>query len=220
MLGTNPGSYAAGKSMAGIFFANDPAMPEELSPKAQEIAARARALLTAGGYHSFSYADLAAQVEITKASIHHHFPSKAQLVRTVVIQHREQMMEGLAQLESRVNDPLKTLNGYAEHWAKCIRTGAPSFCINAMLATEIPTIPEEVAVEVQAHFEALCGWLESVLKKGQSLGQIHLEKDAATSARSLMAAVHGAMLVARALGDPKAFQVIVQPAIRGLCTTS
>ena len=193
-------------------------MTEELSPKAQEIAGRARALLTAGGYHSFSYADLAAQVGITKASIHHHFPSKAQLVRTVVIQHREQMMEGLALLESQVADPLAALNGYTEHWAKCIRTGAPSFCINAMLATEMPTIPEEVAVEVQAHFEALCGWLESVLKKGARLGQIHFEKDAATAARSLMAAVHGAMLVARALNDPKAFHAIVQSAIRGLGT--
>ncbi|XHS76307.1 TetR/AcrR family transcriptional regulator [Burkholderiaceae bacterium UC74_6] len=195
-------------------------MTDELSPKAQEIASRARALLTAGGYHSFSYADLAAQVGITKASIHHHFPSKAQLVKTVVVQHREQMIEGLSLLESQVNDPLAALDVYAEHWAKCIRSGAPSFCINAMLATEMPTIPEEVAVEVQAHFEALRDWLESVLKKGARLGQIHLEKDAATAARSLMATVHGAMLVARALNDPKAFHAIVKPAIRSLGVAS
>lgn len=189
---------------------------EELSPKAQEIAGRARALLTAGGYHSFSYADLAAQVNITKASIHHHFPSKAQLVKTVVVQHREQMMQGLAQLESQVSDPLAALNAYVEHWAQCIRTGAPPFCINAMLATELPSVPEEVAVEVRAHFEGLCGWLESVLKKGVRLGKIHLAHDAASEARSLMAIVHGAMLVARALGDPQAFHAVVQPAIRAL----
>ena len=196
-------------------------MTEDLSPKAQEIAGRARALLTAGGYHSFSYADLAAQVGITKASIHHHFPSKAQLVRTVVIQHREQMMEGLALLESKVDGlggPLAALNGYAEYWAKCIRTGAPSFCINAMLATELPTIPEEVAAEVRAHFEGLCHWLEAVLKNGARLGQLHLDDTAAAAARSLMATVHGAMLVARALDDPKAFHAIVQPAIRRLGT--
>ena len=195
-------------------------MTEELSPKAQEIAGRARALLTAGGYHSFSYADLAAQVSITKASIHHHFPSKAQLVKTVVIQHREEMMQGLAMLEDRINDPLAALNAYAERWAECIRTSAPPFCISAMVAAELPTIPEEVADEVRSHFEGLCIWLESVLKKGARLGQIRLEHDAATAARSLMAVVHGAMLVARALGDPKAFHAIVQPAIRGLGKTS
>lgn len=200
--------------------ANAAALTEELSPKAQEIVGCARALLTAGGYHSFSYADLAAQVNITKASIHHHFPSKAQLVRTVVIQHREQMMQGLAMLESRVNDPLAALNAYADHWAECIRTSAPPICINAMLATEMPTIPEEVAVEVKAHFEALCNWLESLLKKGARHGQFLLAKDAATSARSLMATVHGAMLVARALGDPKAFHAIVRPAIHGLSQAS
>jgi TetR/AcrR family transcriptional regulator, transcriptional repressor for nem operon len=195
-------------------------MATELSPKAQEIGERARALLAAGGYHSFSYADLAAQVNITKASIHHHFPSKAQLVRTVVIQHREVMMQGLAMLEGRVDDPLAALNAYAEYWAECIRKGAPSFCVNAQLATELPTIPEEIAVEVRAHFQGLSSWLESILKKGVRLGQIHLENDAATEARSLMAVVHGAMLVARALGDPKAFTAVVRPAIRGLAKAS
>jgi TetR/AcrR family transcriptional regulator, transcriptional repressor for nem operon len=193
---------------------------EELSPKAQEIAARARALLTAGGYHSFSYADLAAQVNITKASIHHHFPSKAQLVKTVVMQHREQMMQGLARLERQVDDPVAALNAYVDHWAECIRTSAPPFCINAMLATELPTVPEEVAVEVRAHFEGLSAWLESVLKKGVRLGRFQLRQDAASEARSLMAVVHGAMLVARALGDARTFHAIVQPAVRALVKAS
>jgi TetR/AcrR family transcriptional repressor of nem operon len=189
---------------------------EDLSPKAQEIAARARALLTAGGYHSFSYADLAAQVKITKASIHHHFPSKAQLVKAVVVQHREQMMQGLALLESRIADPEAALEAYAAHWAECIRASAPPFCISAMLATELPTLPEEVAVEVRAHFEGLCKWIESVLRKGVRLGQFELQGDAGSAARSLMAAVHGAMLVARALGEPQAFHAVVRPALRAL----
>ncbi|MBL0727306.1 TetR/AcrR family transcriptional regulator [Piscinibacter sp. HJYY11] len=195
-------------------------LTEELSPKAQEIAARTRALLTAGGYHSFSYADLAAKVNITKASIHHHFPSKAQLVKTVVVQHREQMMQGLAQLESQLGDPVATLNAYVDHWAECIRTNAPPFCINAMLATELPTVPEEVAVEVRAHFEGLSDWLESVLTKGARRGRIQLRQDAASEARSLMAVVHGAMLVARALGDAGAFHTVVQPALRALVKSS
>ncbi len=188
-------------------------MTIELSPKAAEIAAHTRALLVAGGYNSFSYADLAERVGITKASIHHHFPSKAALVQTVVARYREEARQGLASLERQFDDPLSELNAYADYWAGCIRSGEHPFCICAMLATEMPTIPEEVAAEVRAHFHDLNTWLASVLKRGVGAGQFHLLNSPAISARSFMAVVHGAMLVARALDDPKSFAAIVQPAI-------
>ncbi len=188
-------------------------MLAERSPKAAEILMHTRALLIAGGYNSFSYADLAERVDISKASIHHHFPSKAILVQTVVARYRQEAKDGLAALEQQLNDPLSELNAYADYWAGCIRSGEHPFCICAVLATELPTIPQEVAVEVRAHFQYLNAWLASVLKRGAAAGQIHLPNSPAASARAFMAVVHGAMLVARALGDPKAFATIVQPAI-------
>ena len=188
-------------------------MLAERSPKAAEILMHTRVLLIAGGYNSFSYADLAKRVDISKASIHHHFPSKAILVQTVVARYRQEAKDGLAALEQQLNDPLSELNAYADYWAGCIRSGEHPFCICAVLATELPTIPQEVAVEVRAHFQYLNSWLASVLKRGAAAGQIHLPNSPAVSARAFMAVVHGAMLVARALGDPKAFATIVQPAI-------
>ncbi len=63
-------------------------MTVELSPRATEIAEHARQLLAAGGYNGFSYADLSERVRVGKASIHHHFPSKVDLVLTVVMRGR------------------------------------------------------------------------------------------------------------------------------------
>lgn len=188
-------------------------MPPELSPKAAEIVAHTRSLLVAGGYNSFSYADLAARVAITKASIHHHFPSKAVLVQTVVAQYRQDVQASLAMLEGRFDDPLSELNAYADYWAGCIRSGEHPFCICAMLATEMPTIPAEVATEVRAHFHDLSTWLSGVLQRGAARGQFHLLNSPAVSALAFIATVHGAMLVARALDDPQSFTAIVQPAI-------
>jgi TetR/AcrR family transcriptional repressor of nem operon len=188
-------------------------MTSELSPKAAEIVAHTRSLLVAGGYNSFSYADLAERVNITKASIHHHFPSKAALVMTVVTLYRQEAKAGLASLESQLDDPLSELNAYADYWASCIRSGEHPFCICAMLATELPSIPEDIAVEVRTHFHDLNAWLASVLKRGVARGQFHLLNSPAVSARAFMALVHGAMLMARALDDPKSFATIVQPAI-------
>lgn len=188
-------------------------MAPELSPKAAEIVAHTRSLLVAGGYNSFSYADLAQRVNITKASIHHHFPSKAALVQTVVQLYRRNAQDNLAALETRLDDPLSELNAYADYWAGCIRNGEHPFCICAMLATEMPNVPPEVASEVQAHFHDLNTWLAGVLQRGAMRGQFHLLNSPTVSARAFMAVVHGAMLMARALDDPMSFATIVQPAI-------
>ena len=82
-------------------------MDTELSPKAAEIVACARSLLAAGGYNGFSYADISESVRISKASIHHHFPSKAELVQTVVARYREEARTGMATLERQIPEALK-----------------------------------------------------------------------------------------------------------------
>ncbi|MFL5019319.1 MAG: TetR/AcrR family transcriptional regulator, partial [Rhizobium sp.] len=80
-----------------------------LSTTSDEILASARALIMTGGYNGFSYADIAAVVGIRKASIHHHFPSKTDLVRTLVVRYREDAEAGIAGLEQHVRDPLALL---------------------------------------------------------------------------------------------------------------
>ncbi|OZI77315.1 TetR/AcrR family transcriptional regulator [Bordetella genomosp. 12] len=191
-------------------------MPTELSPRAAEIVDHAKQLLAEGGYHGFSYADVSKRVHIGKPSIHHHFPSKADLVLTVVNQHRQQARSGLAALDSHVTDPLARLTAYTDYWAKCIREGSQSMCICAMLAAEQTMIPPEIASEVRGYFEDLSGWLARVLDAGAAGGSIVLRDSAAIEAQTFMATVHGAMLTARALNDPQAFQTIAQAAIHRL----
>lgn len=188
----------------------------ELSPKAAEIVAHARSLLETGGYNSFSYADISERVKISKASIHHHFPGKAELVRVLVARYRQEARDGMTLLDQQLADPLAELKAYADYWSTCISGGTASFCICAMLATELSTIPEEVAQEVRGHFQDLAEWLTTVLEKGHAQGQFHLQGNAAVEARTFMATVHGAMLSARGFGDPQIFQQLVQLSIARL----
>ena len=188
----------------------------ELSPKAAEIVACARSLLAAGGYNSFSYADISESVHISKASIHHHFPSKAELVRTAVERYREDARAGMAALDRQVDDPLAQLQAYVAYWAACIHDGTSSLCICAMLAAELPAIPNEVADEVRGHFLELTAWLATALAKGATRGLFRLSGSPEAEAQTFMATVHGAMLSARAYGDPDAFGLIVQPVIARL----
>lgn len=188
----------------------------ELSPRAAEIAEHTKVLLAAGGYNGFSYADLSERVRIGKPSIHHHFPSKAELVLTVVTLHRQQAREGLATLDAHVPDPLARLTAYTEYWAKCIREGTAPICICAMLAAEMPMIPQDIADEVSGYFADLTAWIAAVLEEGSAKGQFQLRDSAAAEARTFMSTVHGAMLTARAFGDPAAFQAVSRAAIARL----
>lgn len=188
-------------------------MTTELSQKASEIVAYTRRLLASGGYKSFSYADIAEQVQIRKASIHHHFPSKAELVRTVVTQYRAEAREGMRMLDEKLNDPLAELNAYVDYWFNCIKDGSAPFCICVMLAVELPVLPPEVAAEVTGHFHDLSDWLISLLSRGERSGIFQLKEAPAVEGKALMATVHGAMLAARAYDNPEVFRQIVRPVI-------
>jgi TetR/AcrR family transcriptional repressor of nem operon len=185
-----------------------------------EILASARALIMTGGYNGFSYADIAAVVGIRKASIHHHFPSKTDLVRTLVVRYREDAEAGIAGLEQQVRDPLALLQAYAGHWAQCIEDASRPFCVCALLASELPALPLEVAAEVKAFFRFASAWLTSVMERGLKDGSLKLSSEPRVEAEAFMASVHGAMLSARAYGTPEVFATILRPTLERLSPTA
>ena len=192
----------------------------ELSPKATEIVDCARSLLATSGYNGFSYADVSGAVNITKASIHHHFATKADLVQTVLQRHREQGRQGMAALEAKISDPLARLRAYTGYWEGCIRDGEHPFCIFAMLGSEMSAIPEQVATEVRGHFRDLTTWLVTTLKAGEEAGIFRLRTSPEAEAMALMATIHGGMLAARVSGDPEVFATIVQQAVHQLLASN
>ena len=179
-----------------------------LSTTSDDILTCARSLIVAGGYNGFSYADIAKVVGIRKASIHHHFPTKVDLVRTLVTRYRNEAEMGLASIASHESDALKQLHLYVGYWESCIASSNDPFCVCALLASQLPVLPDEVAIEVKAHFRSLSAWLEEVLDKGASQGQIRLSRTTKDEAEAFMATVHGAMLSARAYDDPKIFSSV------------
>ncbi|UXN75308.1 TetR/AcrR family transcriptional regulator [Devosia sp. A8/3-2] len=179
-----------------------------LSSTADDILAAARPLILAGGYNGFSYADIAEVVGIRKASIHHHFPSKVDLVRTLVFRYHEDARAGFAELERTAKDPGEQLSNYIGYWEKCIIDASAPFCICALLASELPALPAEVAAEVRLHFETLSEWLTSAFERGAKSGIFQLQSAPRTEAEAFMAAVHGGMLSARVHGNPKLFGMI------------
>lgn len=183
---------------------------------AERILDVAQSLIVAGGYNGFSYADISDAIGIRKASIHHHFPTKAELVSALVDRYRQETELGLRSLREQSASPVDQLQSYVNFWQGCIQDASLPFCVCAMLAGEMPMLPDAVAARVRGHFDHLAGWLTSVLQAGADQHLFHLSKRPDEEAQMLMASVHGAMLSARALDDPGLFAAIVKPQIARL----
>src|ERR1700712_1282968 len=181
---------------------------------ADRILQSAKTLISDLGYSAFSYADISEAVQIRKASIHHHFPTKASLVVAVLKAHRERLLQGTQFLTQKFDDPLARLHAYVNHWEGCIRDKSQPFCIAALLAAELPSLPEEVRVEVQKHFVALGEWIRETLEDGVRKHSLKLQGKPEDEAQTFMAMVHGAMLSARALGSAKVFHAATTTALQ------
>ncbi len=184
---------------------------EAMPSTANKILDIAQSLVVRGGYNGFSYADISGAIGIRKASIHHHFPTKNELVSVLVDRYRRQASEGLKALDEHFPNPIERLKAYLSYWEQCIKDASAPICVCAMLAGEMAMLPEEISSRVRAHFHALAQWLATVLKSGVDQGLFLLPKKATDEAQLFMATVHGAMLSARALDDPKLFNIITKP---------
>jgi TetR/AcrR family transcriptional repressor of nem operon len=176
---------------------------------ADRLIGEAGRLIVNAGYNGFSYAHLAERLGIRKASIHHHFPSKVDLVVAVVEQQRAAIRNQIAALETHEPDAMAQLLAYVDYWKRCIEDQSEPFCLAGVLAVELPSLPEEVGRSVRGHFNDLGEWLERVMALGVRQGTIQLELGPETSAQFFQTAIYGAMVMARAYDNPGMFNFVV-----------
>jgi TetR/AcrR family transcriptional repressor of nem operon len=182
----------------------------------QKLIDSARYLIQTRGYNGFSYADVAEEVQVRKASIHHHFPTKADLALAVVEESRAGILQQISLIAEGEFDPVERLRFYIEYWERCITDATAPFCVAGMLAAELPSLPADLAEHVRMHFRDLSRWLETILTRGAQLGVFRFQGAASTEAEAFISLVYGAMLTARAYGDPSKFAEVSRGGLRRL----
>ena len=186
------------------------------SDTARLILTSTHRLLGDKGYSGFSYADLEQVVHIRKASIHHHFPTKAGLVEAVVAEHNSSLRAAMDEMDNTLQRPLDRLEAYVRHWELCISNDSDPFCIAALLAVELPSLPQKVQLVVKQHFRELEQWVTRTIEAGVLDGTIVTVKSATLEAKCFISLVHGAMLSARAHGSPRLFSDVAQSALAAI----
>jgi TetR/AcrR family transcriptional repressor of nem operon len=156
------------------------------------------------GYAGFSYADLAAEVGLTKASIHHHFPSKEAMGLALVAAYDERYDAAMAKIrEDHAGAPAR-IDAYAELYLKGLEDDLGCLC--AALAVEVAALPAAFRTALGAFFAKHVEWLEAVIAEGQAAGELRAGVGPAALARQIIATLEGALLMERVFGKSDGFR--------------
>jgi TetR/AcrR family transcriptional repressor of nem operon len=173
-------------------------------PTAERILDAAEGLTQQRGFNGFSYADIAAELAMTKASLHYHYRTKGELGRALLLRYSERFAQGLERIEATIDDAPGRLAAYAELYASVLDD--ERMCLCGMLAAEYQTLPPPMQEAVVAFFDENEAWLTRVLEQGQRAGTLGFGGPARETAQATLGGLEGALLVARSYGDPQRFR--------------
>ncbi len=181
---------------------------------ASRILDSAEHLVQSRGYNAFSYADVAAELHITKAALHYHFAGKAELGEALLRRYAERFAEALDAIDADPATAPRKLAAYAELYLDVLQRRR--MCLCGMLAAEFQTLPASMRDIVVAFFNDQEAWLAAILEQGRQEGTLSFEGSTGETARFVVAALEGAMLVALPFGDVARFREATKSLIAGL----
>ena len=156
------------------------------------------------GFNGFSYADIASELGISKASLHYHFAGKAELGAALIARYAARFGDALAEIEAGGDDPRTKLEAYAGLYLDVLRD--QRMCLCGMLAADYQTLPKQMRDAVVSFFDENEVWLARVLEQGKADGTLHFTGSATEAAQMIVGGLEGAMLVARPYGDTERFR--------------
>jgi TetR/AcrR family transcriptional repressor of nem operon len=190
------GPTLLGETAAAQTQLEEGAVTTEVGNTREKILATARLVAQARGYGGLSFRDLAREVGIKAASVHHYFPTKADLGVALARRYWEDSAANLEMLLVESSDSLAALRRYPETFRAAL-TNDNRLCMCSLMAAEYDQLPESVRKEVQNFADVNIAWLAKVIADASPVAS----EVAQSRAAMVFAAVAGAQLLARSRTD-------------------
>ena len=150
------------------------------------------------GYHGFSFAQIADELDIRSSAVHYHFPSKDDLVTAVFARFRESFawwcqQHGGDRLSAR--EQLIRFLDLEMHNLESDRVDPLG-----LAGVEYASLPAGACGEAEALRDDVAVWLTGVLAAGREAGELQFPGAPGDQARLVMAAVQGGLQLARLHG--------------------
>jgi TetR/AcrR family transcriptional repressor of nem operon len=166
-----------------------------MNETAERLMDSAEAHMRNGGYGAFSFRDIAAEVGISSASVHHHFPTKPIMAAAVARRYGERFLANVAQRADGTPEDVVAIYR-AQIRGSLERHG--QMCLCGVLGVESGSLLPEVADEIE-HFFRRC--IEDITRR---LGG---GPAAEKRAHQVMATLEGAMMLARVCRSVESFDL-------------
>jgi len=174
----------------------------------------AERLVQTRGFNNFSYADIARELGITTASLHYHFPGKAELGHALITRYAERFGDALDRIDREVPSAPGKLAAYANLYAGVLE--GKRMCMCGVLAAEYQTLPTPMRGAVIGFFDENQRWLTGVLTQGRTARTLAFRGSADEVAQAILSTLEGAMLVARPYGDMTKFNTTARQLLASL----
>ena len=156
------------------------------------------------GFDGFSYGDLATQVGIRKASIHHHFPAKADLAVALMARYSDTVKEACAQIDATAQTGAERLTQFIAFYRESMGEGS-RLCLCVALSTNPHSLPDACVLQIAQFREMATAWLTEVFRAGRRDESIRGVGEESSEAIATLALLEGAQLGARGGGNPAIF---------------
>ena len=169
----------------------------------QQILDIAQRLVQTRGFNAFSYADIASTLSVSKASLHYHFASKAELGVRLIERYEDGIERALGEIDRAGGGAAAKLRRYVDIYAKVLAD--ERMCLCGMLAAEFVTLPKTMQTALDGFFALNERWLVTVLEEGRSGGTLHFKGLASEAAQYIIGSLEGSMMMARSHGGMARF---------------
>ena len=173
-----------------------------MNDTARQIVETAIGMMCRGGYHAFSFRQIATELDIKSASIHYYFPSKSDLGSAAMRVYCDNFSTQLAALEKSP----QPLAEYLKMFEKSLKR-TKSGCLAGILASECGELPQELKDEVEVFRNRNLDWLQETLLAEQT---DWTEKEAKAAAAMVFSSLQGALAFSAVSRDPKHLQRVTQ----------
>ena len=157
----------------------------------------AESQVRAGGYNSFSFREISKEIGIKSASIHYHFPTKADLGVVLASRYTDRFLIKLQHIANDTRDVNQRLSRYIELFRHAL-TVDKKMCLCGQLASESDVLPLPVQQQARRFFAENLSWLSANLFTENDRGK----------AAIVLASLEGALIISKAMGSNESFDEV------------
>lgn len=172
--------------------------------KRDEILDVSEAMIRRVGFNGFSTRDVAEAVGIKAASVHYHFPTKADIGVAVTGRYTSRFLEDLGDPGAFDGDIKKVISRYVTSFRHAL-VRDEKLCLCAVLGAEIGSLPSEVGSHTRVFFERNIEWLRTAFMACRLT-----DTKARGYAIHVLSSLEGAMIVSKTMSDDGVFESVAK----------